>query len=643
MWTGAVRLAVDIGACHAAAVVRLADGHRVVLTPDGMPVMPSGVFVDPDTGRLIVGGAGLAAAVTRPDCYVSDVKGRLADTAVTVAGRSVEPVDLVAAVLRPLADEAARAAGQPPHAVTLTVPADWGPRRRALLRAAAARAVLPDPDLLAEPVAVVEHLAAVTGNAPPAGACVLVCDAGATALRLTVLQIEPATTTMLATRSLPEGGGDTIDAALAEHAWSTLGAAAWHRLAESTNLDDVRTRRALVDAARHAKHTLWHTERTIIALPPPHLPVVVDRATLAAATESIRHRLPEAIKEIVEAADVASGHLYAVVLTGGGAVLPGLADELTTAVGMAPVIPARTDLGAADGAAAHGNTVSVPLAAEVQLPRVRLRIRHLAAPLALGTASLAALTQMLTTADVQENYVRTTSVRAATELVGVAGLLAMLAAYAIAYLVPTTWLSGPANDNATTGALIRNGHTIAAALGLAVAGIHGLFAGAYYGLADPTYVRWALLSAAPVAVAALVIGLAGPRIPSDHVSAWLSAGRIPLPGILLGAVGTLLMHFAHSVSPSHVPISTGIISMLGGAAIGVGIALTVTRQRIVRIITTPVLGLGIAVSASLGNAPIITTAYIYAAAWWALTITVHTVRSLAQQFRVTHRGGGTRE
>lgn len=637
MGTGATRLGVDIGAAHTAGIIRLGDGRRTPLTPDGAPSMPGGVFIDPDTGQLIAGAAALAAAVTRPDCYLVDVKGHIAEPTVRVAGRSVEPVELLAALLRHLAAEASRAVGQPPDAVTITVPAGWGPRRRTLVRDAAARAGLPEPDLLAEPIAVAEHLAAATGGRPPPGACVLVCDAGATALRLTVLQLQPGDTTMLATLALPESGGDTIDTALVRHATTALTAAdpaAGRRLQQPSALEDLRDQRALLDAARHAKHTLSHMARTVIALPPPHLPAVIDRADLDTVTAPIRDRLPAAVKEVLEAADVIPTHLAAVILTGGAAALPGLADALAAPVGMPPLIPARPDLAAADGAVAHAAPMRAPSAADITLPRVRLRIRHLTAPLALGAASLALLTQMLTTAEVRTDYVRTTSVRADTELIAAAGLLAMLAAYAVAYLAPTTWLTGTTGEaTPTTGTLIRRAFTLAAGLGLAVAGLYGLFAGTYYGLADPHYLRLAILSATPTAIAALAIAAVGPRIAADQVPTWLTAIRLPVTGILLAAGGIVLMHYANTVSPSNVPIDTSVIGMLGGATVGVAIALTVTRQRLIRAVTATVLGIGAAASTSLGTTPIITTAYIYAAAWWALTATIHTLHHVAPHLR----------
>lgn len=632
MRTGAVHLSVDVGAFHTAGVVVLPDGRRVPLTPDGAPIMRSGAFVDPDSAHLTAGAQALAASVTQPDCYVTDVKGHLAAGAVNVAGRTVETVDLAATLLKHIGEEAARTAAQPLTGLTLTVPVEWGPRRRSLLRQAAARAGLPEPDLIAEPVAVAEHLAAVTGGRPPPGACVLVCDAGATAVRLSLLQIEPVGALILATLALPGGGGDAIDAALIAQVRAGPGGAkgSGHEGGRPPTVDDPRPPPAVIDAARQAKEALLHSERTLLALPPPQLPAVVEHAHLDAIVDPVRKRLSAAVGEVLEAADATREHLAAVILTGGGARLPGLAATLNTATGMPPLIPARTDLACADGATAPTAPARAPAAADTALPRARLRLQHLVTPCLVGAASLAVLAQMLTTAEVRTDFLRTTSVRAATELIAVAGLLVMLTAYAIAYLAPTTLLTGTTEDTApTTGSLIRRSYTLAAALGVAVAGIYGLFAGAYYGLTDPAYPRLAVLAATPTAIAALVIAVAGPRIAADRVTTWLATIRPPVTGVLLAASGTVLMRYANTVSPSLAPVGTGIILSTGAAAVGVGIALTITRQRLVRTFAATVLGIGAAVSATYDTTSIITTAYPYAVAWWAATVTALTANAAA--------------
>src|SRR2546429_387337 len=85
---------------------------------------------------------------------------RLTDGTIGLGHRDVEVLDLVAATLRRVAEEATRVGGQPADDVALVVPATWGPARRTLLRRAATRAALPQPRLVESPVAVAPYLLA---------------------------------------------------------------------------------------------------------------------------------------------------------------------------------------------------------------------------------------------------------------------------------------------------------------------------------------------------------------------------------------------------------------------------------------------------------------------------------------------------
>src|SRR4051812_34419231 len=173
----AVRLGIDYGAETTAAVLAHGDGRILPLPLDASPLMPSGVFVPPDGGPVVAGLRALHLALERPDCYVDDPRQRLTDRHIQVAGRDADVVDLVAATLRHVADEAARSVGGRVVDAVLTVPAGWGPRRRTLLREAATRAGFDRTDLVADPVAAAAWLAST--NPLSDGACVLVCDAGA--------------------------------------------------------------------------------------------------------------------------------------------------------------------------------------------------------------------------------------------------------------------------------------------------------------------------------------------------------------------------------------------------------------------------------------------------------------------------------
>jgi len=276
-----VRLGIDYGSASAAAVVSLPHTAAIPI-----PVEPAGVFVEPTTGALITGQAGAAAAVERPDCYVTPVH-HLAEEAVTVANQQIPVVDLLAAALASLATTAAATAGASITSIGIAIPAGWGPTRRALIQQGADRAGLPVPELVAAPAAVASHLATVTGAPPPEGACVLVCDAGASGLHLTALEQQGGGHLgVLATASIADVGGDAIDAALTGHATtaSATGTTTAPQPSSDVHINNARERYALLAAARHAKHQLASTWRAAIPLPDGGVGVI-DRDQLATLTK----------------------------------------------------------------------------------------------------------------------------------------------------------------------------------------------------------------------------------------------------------------------------------------------------------------------------------------------------------------------
>lgn len=143
-----------------------------------------------------------------------DTDPRLA-AVVTFGGREATRLDLLTELLRKLRGQAARKAGRDVDRVLLTVP-DW-PREhdaayRDSLLTAARRAGFLHVEFLSAACAVT--LAARV----PQGRRVLVCDAGASALRLVLVEagrpgLDPGT--VVAVRAVPGLGGDAMDARMA--------------------------------------------------------------------------------------------------------------------------------------------------------------------------------------------------------------------------------------------------------------------------------------------------------------------------------------------------------------------------------------------------------------------------------------------
>ncbi|MFG3702621.1 hypothetical protein ACGF5C_32830 [Micromonospora sp. NPDC047620] len=160
--------------------------------------------------------------------------------------------------------------------------------------------------------------------------------------------------------------------------------------------------------------------------------------------------------------------------------LPALADRLTQATGTTPALvdhPHALADGALSFTAAHQPG---PRAAAARLPRVRLRVSDLAGALLIGACSLTLLLQAVLTADITKVFTSVVGARTSLPQLGTAGALAMLTAFAVAHLAPTTWLAGTptaSTSEPTTGSLIRRGYLAAAVSGAIAAFLYGLATG----------------------------------------------------------------------------------------------------------------------------------------------------------------------
>src|SRR5437764_10566751 len=160
-------LGVDFGTSNTVAVLRFPDGRARTLLVDGSPLLPSAVYADP-TGTLLVGRDAVHSARLDPARFEPNPKRRVDDHTVLLGDRELPVVELVAAVLTRVAEEARRTTGGAPlEVVTLTCPAGWGPTRRGLLTAASQRAGWSRVRLVEEPVAAATYFTNVLGRQVP--------------------------------------------------------------------------------------------------------------------------------------------------------------------------------------------------------------------------------------------------------------------------------------------------------------------------------------------------------------------------------------------------------------------------------------------------------------------------------------------
>jgi actin-like ATPase involved in cell morphogenesis len=330
------RLGIDFGTSTTIAVLRRPDGRVQQLLFDGSPLLSSAVLLGTD-GRLHTGRDAAHLARSAPERLEPNPKRRVDERSVLLGDAEVDVRDLIAAVLRRVAAEAARVAG-PVDTVTLTHPADWGTARRAVLVDAARLAGFADVDLVAEPVAAARYLAATQGV--PAGACVVVYDLGAGTCDVTLLRRNPGGFEPIASGGLNDLGGLDVDAAVVGFLQATYGVL-W---------SDVTTRRQLWDDVRTAKEMLSRASGTVVMVPALGREVPLGREQLEGLMRPVLRPSVAMTRALLADAGVARAGIAGLFLVGGSSRIPLVATMLHEALGIAPVVAEQPELVVAEGA-----------------------------------------------------------------------------------------------------------------------------------------------------------------------------------------------------------------------------------------------------------------------------------------------------
>ncbi len=350
MAAGVFRLGVDLGTSNTVAVLAHPDGRVAPLLFDGAPILPSCVCAT-ENGDLVVGPDAVHAAAGRPASFEPHPKRRIDDGTVLLGDVEVPVVDMLAAVLHRVADEANRVAGVAVQSVTLTHPAGWGAPRQQVLRAAAAAAGLPVPTLVAEPVAAAAYFVQVHGDRLPTGAALAIFDFGAGTFDASVVRREPDGFTTLAIEGLDAVGGLDIDAAIVEHIGEVMTEQepeSWHRLL--TDPAERRRNRALWDDVRAAKEMLSRSSSSVVHPPieGPDLPL--GREQFDELATPLIAQAVAATDKAIRAAGRTPADLAGVLFVGGSSRIPLAATLLHRRLGIAPTVLDQPEVVVAGGA-----------------------------------------------------------------------------------------------------------------------------------------------------------------------------------------------------------------------------------------------------------------------------------------------------
>jgi Hsp70 protein len=630
-----IRLVVDYGTVTSRAMVCWPDGRRLPLvTGWGELHWPSGVLVAAD-GRLVAGPEALAAAGADPDgpaFLCRDLKSQLTRDQISLGDRTLQPAAGLAALLARLATQARQVTGLPVTELAVTTPAAWGPRHRGVLRAAAERAGLPEPQPIPTPVAAA-WLLTVSGRADlPPGATVLICDFGQAAFEASLLIRATAEFAVLATARRPEAGGAAIEALLADHCLahlSTVDAELADRLRAPQKGTDRQSRMVFDNNIHAVRQSLAAGSTTGIEVPPPHPPVPISLDQYADLVAPIARLCAETTAGVVEAAGVDPANLAGIFSVGGSTTAT--AAEALAERGLAPEPVPQPDLAVVLGAT-DTPTPARPAVATGQPAQGWQPIPLVGATVALlASGLLAALAVYSTTVD--QLYWPSYALVNWGEY-AMAGCCALLAGTALAEALPP-----PASTPARVPGTVRVPRLaygvaagLVACLAIAAASIGHLIATFRLDWGTNSYLRWALLPAIPIAACAGLAGLLQQRYPRETGQAGPAGRRrwFPPEATAAAAIGMTMIQMTNwgndwfwddllYLGSSTANTIEDLLYRIGGILIGVGIALAATTSARLRILTVPVA----AAIAGIIYAPTLTTqlgiAFVAAASyWWAL-------------------------
>lgn len=329
-------LAVDLGTSTTVATIAAHGQEASVLEVDGSATMSSAVYADKD-GTIVVGRDAERRARLDPSRFEPNPKRRIDEGSLRLGEGDVPVVELFAAVLRRVGEEAERRLGRPAGQLRISHPANWGGERQAVLRDASVRAGLGvAPVLVPEPVAAAAHYSsgAVRSMAP-----IAVYDLGAGTFDCAVVGFGERGLTVLAEAGLPDLGSLDIDRALMMYIGREVShsdPARWQSILRPKTVPDRRVRRALLQDVRDAKESLSRHLRTDVPMPEPFPDVPVTRAELEALVRPGFLRSAELFAATIQRAGLAPARLGGIYLVGGPSRMPLLAKLLAHQLGIAP-------------------------------------------------------------------------------------------------------------------------------------------------------------------------------------------------------------------------------------------------------------------------------------------------------------------
>lgn len=343
-------LGIDLGATTCAAAIRRGTDLEPCVLGEGTATMPSVVLLRAD-GSLVVGEAADHASRYEPTLVARMVSARLDQPGpIVVDGEPCDPLALTEALVGTVVDRVASAQGARPDHVVVTYPLRAGDDAELLLGEAAGRAIGPDATMVPAAVAAVAKLAHDRDLGPDS--VIAVVDFGGSSVDVTLVRRTDTAFDLVGDpATLTEVGGADLDAIVLSLVESALG-----DITSSVGHDDhagMRALRRVRASCRDAKERLSteHTAVVEVALPHARGRVEITRDAFEQAAEPALTDAVDLLQAAIDDAGLIPADISQVLLTGGSANIPRLAEIVSERTGAAIVIDSAPELTVAQGAA----------------------------------------------------------------------------------------------------------------------------------------------------------------------------------------------------------------------------------------------------------------------------------------------------
>jgi molecular chaperone DnaK len=339
----AIAVGIDLGTTNSVIAATEAGKPAVIPNAEGSRTTPSVVAFTPQ-GERLVGQLARRQAILNPKGTIYSAKrfiGRHYDevsseqNAVSfdvvagpdgavrfdVNGRQYAPEEISALILRKLADDAGKSAGEKVTEAVITVPAYFNDAQRQATKDAGKIAGLEVLRIINEPTAA----ALAYGLDKKQNETVLVFDLGGGTFDVSLLDIGDGVVEVRATAGDTHLGGDDFDRRVVDY------------LADEFQRDngidlraDPQALQRLFEAAEKAKVELSSVTQTSVSLPfvtadaagPKHLNTTLMRSTFDQITADLVERTVEPVKQAMEDAKLTDKDIDEVILVGGSTRIP---------------------------------------------------------------------------------------------------------------------------------------------------------------------------------------------------------------------------------------------------------------------------------------------------------------------------------